>query len=71
MDSLHQVQQLQLKLITSASVNENCAIDLMEILFNLTPEHAQYVLDIIEVLLSEAEVLRGVSRDVTARHFVV
>jgi hypothetical protein len=68
MQSMLQVQQLQLKLVESASVSENCAIDLMGILFQLTSAQATEVLGIIEVLLSEAESLKQLSRAVSASH---
>lgn len=68
MQSMLQVQQLQLKLVESASVGENCAIDLMGILFKLTSAQATEVLGIIEVLLSEAESLKQLSREVSASH---
>jgi hypothetical protein len=53
MDALLQSQQLQLKLIRSASVNENCAFDLMGIVQQLTLAEAENVLGIIgDVVLS-------------------
>lgn len=67
MDALLQSQQLQLKLIRSASVNENCAFDLMGIVHQLTLAEGKNVLGIIEVLLNEAESLRRISKDVAAR----
>jgi|GEM_PF-6883139 len=66
MQTMLQIQQLQLKLVESASVSENCAIDLMDILFKLKAEQAKDVLGIIEALLSEAEALKQLSRDVWA-----
>jgi len=68
MQTMLQIQQLQLKLVESASVSENCAIDLMDILFKLKAEQAKDVLGIIEVLLSESEALKQLSRDVWASH---
>lgn len=68
MQTMLQIQQLQLKLVESASVSENCAIDLMDILFKLKAEQAKDVLGIVEVLLSEAEALKQLSREVWASH---
>lgn len=69
MDALQHVQQLQLKLIRSASVNENCAIDLVGIVYKLNAADAKSVFSVIELLLNEAELLRRLSRDVTASRF--
>ncbi|UVL43265.1 hypothetical protein LOY55_14740 [Pseudomonas sp. B21-040] len=71
MDAVFHIQQLQLKFLKSASVNENCAIDLLAILHRLSAEETRNVLGIIDLLVNEAEVLRGLSKDVTANHFFV
>jgi hypothetical protein len=69
MDSLCHVQQLQLKLVMSASVSESCAIDLTAVVYKLTGEEAETLLGIIDLLLYEAESLRKISKEVTANHF--
>ena len=66
MDSLYRIQQLQLKLIESASVNESCAIDLLDILCTEPVAEYENVLGIVALLLNEAELLRDISKDITA-----
>lgn len=61
MSTLRDIQNFQLKLIESASVNESCAADLLSILRKLTATEASSVLGIISLLQSEAEILRKLS----------
>jgi hypothetical protein len=71
MDPLERIQELQLKLIESASVSESCARDLMDILCNLSTADARSVRGIVKQLRDEAFTLRGLSKEVTANHFFV
>ncbi|MFU2325520.1 hypothetical protein [Pseudomonas sp. NFX98] len=71
MDALHRIQQLQLKLLESASINESCAVDLLAIIPRLTATEARNVLGIIDLLKGESDVLKGLSKDVTSNHFFI
>lgn len=66
MNSLRHIQQMQLKLFMSASVNETCALDLMSIVYALSATDARTVLGIIELLINEAETLRTTARALTS-----
>ncbi len=69
MKSLRDIQNLQLRLVESASVNENCAADLLSILRKLTAAEASSVVEIIGLLQHEAAMLCELSRDLTVQRY--
>lgn len=69
MKSLRDIQNLQLRLVESASVNENCAADLLSILRKLTAAEANSVVEIIGLLQHEAAMLHELSRDLTVQRY--
>lgn len=66
---LRDIQNLQLRLVESASVNENCAADLLSILRKLTAAEANSVVEIIGLLQHEAAMLYELSRDLTSQRY--
>ena len=66
MNSVKTIQQLQLKLIETASINESCANDLLEILRKLSCAEAKCVIAIIGLLNQESEDLKILSKNLTA-----
>lgn len=69
MKPLRDIQNLQLRLIESASVNESCAADLLSILRKLSAAEAKSVLEIISLLQHEADMLHKLSKDFTAQRY--
>lgn len=69
MKPLRDIQNLQLRLIESASVNESCAADLLSILRKLSAAEAKSVLEIINLLQHEADTLHKLSKDFTAQRY--
>ena len=63
MYSIKNIQNLQLRLVESASVNDSCAHDLFVILRKLNIAEATNVVGIINLLHSEAQALRVLSRE--------
>ncbi|MNY62673.1 hypothetical protein D3C86_1995360 [compost metagenome] len=49
-------------------MNESCAIDLLDILCTEPVAEYENVLGIVALLLNEAELLRDISKDITAGH---
>ncbi|MFJ9991369.1 hypothetical protein ACIQSO_11550 [Pseudomonas putida] len=64
MDALQVIQQLQLRLVESAAINESCANDLMSILRRLTDAEASCIIEIIALLDGEAAFLRKLSKEI-------
>lgn len=69
MNSLQKIQTLQLRLIESAAVNENCASDLLSLLRKLTAAEAINVLSMVAQLQTEAEFLRKHSKEMALDHY--
>ncbi|KII33835.1 MULTISPECIES: hypothetical protein [Pseudomonas] len=69
MKPLRDLQNLQLRLVESASVNESCAADLLSILQKLTNKEANSVVEIIGLLQHEAAMLQQLSRDLTLQRY--
>ena len=69
MKPLRDIQNLQLRLVESASVNENCAADLLSILRKLTAAEANSVVEIIGLLQHEAAMLYELSKDLTIQRY--
>lgn len=66
MNCVKNIQQLQLRLIEAALVNESCANDLVGILRKLSCAEAKCVIDIIGLLNHESEELKKLSKTLTA-----
>lgn len=66
MNSVEYIQQMQLRLIEAASVNESCANDLLDILRKLSCTEARCVIGIIGLLNHESEALKKLSKNLTA-----
>ncbi|SDV01920.1 hypothetical protein SAMN05216202_3241 [Pseudomonas mucidolens] len=66
MDTLREIQTLQLRLIESASVSENCASDLLSLIRKLTAAEASSVINMITLLQNEANFLRKFSQEMTS-----
>lgn len=69
MKPLRNLQNLQLRLVESASINESCAADLFSILRKLTNKEASSVVEIIGLLQHEAAMLQQLSRDLTLQRY--
>ncbi|QHC95857.1 MULTISPECIES: hypothetical protein [unclassified Pseudomonas] len=69
MKPLRDLQNLQLRLVESAAVNESCAADLLSILQKLTNKEANSVVEIIGLLQHEAAMLQQLSRDLTLQRY--
>ncbi|EIK63126.1 hypothetical protein [Pseudomonas lactis] len=66
MRELYRVQDLQLKLIELAMINESCAADLVAILNRVDSADAESVRGIISSLQNQKENLRQIARDIVS-----
>ncbi|HCF3475998.1 TPA: hypothetical protein NIC52_005922 [Pseudomonas aeruginosa] len=71
MEQIKLIQKLQLELLESALTNENCATDLVSVLNRLTNKDCEAVIEVINLLLTEADRLKTLSKAVTSNRYFI
>lgn len=66
MRKVYRIQDMQLKLIETAMINESCAEDLTTLLHRIDSEDADSLRAIISSLQLHKEHLRKIARDITS-----
>lgn len=71
MGHIELVQDVQLRLLESAFVNESCASDLVSILHRLTNDESEFIIAAIRLLQDEADKLKNISREIFSSRYIV
>lgn len=64
MDALHCIQHVQLRLVKSATITDDCASDLLDVLCKLPGNDASQLVGIIGLLQHEADSLRALAKTI-------
>jgi hypothetical protein len=71
MEQIKLIQKLQLELLESALTNENCATDLVSVLNRLSNKDCEAIIEVINLLLTEADRLKILSKAVTSNRYFI